>query len=98
MSRGHLEQHAGSPADHDDFGGLHRDLAATREAVEALTAKRFSPRNMVSGHLCLFDPSDASGHLIHVSPNARKVTSGASTPGAAAPLIRTSPLPAGMRR
>ena len=40
MSRDHL-------ADHDDFGGLHRDLAATRQAVEGLTAKRFSRRFMV---------------------------------------------------
>lgn len=33
--------------DHDDFGGLHRDLAATGQAVADLTAKRFSRRHMV---------------------------------------------------
>ena len=49
MSTHHLavEEHAGAPADHDDFGGLHRDLAATRQAVAGLTAKRFSRRHMV---------------------------------------------------
>ncbi len=39
-----------------------------------------------------------SYHLIQVSPERQKRTSGASTPGAGAPLMRTSPLPAGMRR
>jgi hypothetical protein len=49
MSRHHLAvgEHAGAPADHDDFGGLQRDLAATRQAVAGLTAKRFSRRYMV---------------------------------------------------
>lgn len=50
MSRHHLE-HAGETADHDDFGGLQRDLAATRQAVAGLMAAsrtaRFSRRNMV---------------------------------------------------
>jgi protocatechuate 3,4-dioxygenase beta subunit len=47
MSTHHLTEHAGTAADHDDFGGLHRDLAATRQAVAGLTAKRFSRRHMV---------------------------------------------------
>jgi protocatechuate 3,4-dioxygenase beta subunit len=47
MNTPHLADHAGAPADHDDFGGLHRDLAATRQAVAGLTAKRFSRRHMV---------------------------------------------------
>ena len=47
MSTHHHAELAGTPADHDDFGGLHRDLDATRQAVAALTAKRVSRRNMV---------------------------------------------------
>jgi protocatechuate 3,4-dioxygenase beta subunit len=47
MSTHHHADIAGAPADHDDFGGLHRDLAATRQAVAGLTVKRVSRRNMV---------------------------------------------------
>src|SRR5688572_11172760 len=75
MSTVHLE-------DHDDFGGLHRDLAATREAVARLTAKRVSRRRMVRALGVFGGAAVAVGCGDDASPTSPTSSSSTSTDAA----------------
>ena len=79
MSTHHHAELAGAPADHDDFGGLHRDLAATRQAVAGLTAKQFSRRHMVRALGVIGSAAVAAGCGDNASPTSPTTSTSTTT-------------------